>query len=59
MATAIIVLVSTLCGVCGVGMAVAIALVSWPESTTQAKAEGMIAKEPVHDLANSHSARYY
>jgi hypothetical protein len=59
MATAVIVLVSAICGVCCAGIAVAIALVSWPESTTQAKADGIIAKEPVHGLANSHAARYY
>jgi hypothetical protein len=35
MATAIILLISALCGVCGAGIAVAIALVVWPESRTQ------------------------
>ena len=35
MATAIIILVSALCGVCGAGIAVAIAMVLWPESKTQ------------------------
>jgi hypothetical protein len=37
MATAIILLVSALCGVCGAGIAVAIAMVVWPESKTQAE----------------------
>jgi hypothetical protein len=35
MATAIIFLVSALCGVCGAGIAVAVATVVWPESKTQ------------------------
>jgi len=35
MATAIIFLISALCGVCGAGIVVAIALVAWPESKTQ------------------------
>jgi uncharacterized membrane protein YadS len=35
MATAVIVLVSALCGICGAGIAVAVALVVWPESKTQ------------------------
>jgi hypothetical protein len=35
MATAIIVLVSALCGVCFAGIAVAVALVVWPDPKTQ------------------------
>jgi hypothetical protein len=35
MATAIIFLVSAVCGVCGAGIAVAVALVVWQESNTQ------------------------
>jgi uncharacterized membrane protein YadS len=38
MATAIIFLVSAACGVCGAGIAVAVALVVWPESKTQTEA---------------------
>jgi uncharacterized membrane protein YccC len=38
MATAIIILVSALCGVCGAGIAVAIAMVVWPEAKTQTDA---------------------
>ena len=37
MATAIIVLVSALCGVCGAGIAVAVAIVVWPTPKTQTK----------------------
>jgi hypothetical protein len=32
MATAIILLVSAVCGVCGAGVAVSVAMVVWPES---------------------------
>jgi hypothetical protein len=35
MATAIIFLVSAVCGVCGAGIAVAVAFVVWAESNTQ------------------------
>jgi hypothetical protein len=35
MATAIILLISAICGVCGAGIAVAVALLVWPESKTQ------------------------
>jgi hypothetical protein len=35
MATAIIFFVSVVCGVCGAGIAVAVALVVWPKSKTQ------------------------
>jgi len=35
MATAIIFLISAICGVCGAGLAVAVAMIVWPESKTQ------------------------
>ena len=35
MAAAIIFLVSAICGVCGAGIAVAVAMVVWPESKTR------------------------
>jgi hypothetical protein len=37
MTTAIIFLVSAICGVCGAGIAVAIAIVVWPESKARTK----------------------
>jgi hypothetical protein len=38
MATAIIFFVSAACGICGAGIAVAVALVVWPESNPQTEA---------------------
>jgi hypothetical protein len=35
MATAIIILVSAICGVCGVGVAIGVAMVVWPDPKTQ------------------------
>jgi hypothetical protein len=35
MTTAIIVLISAICGLCGAGIAVAVAMVVWPESKAQ------------------------
>jgi len=35
MTTAIIFLISAICGVCGAGIALAVALLVWPESKTQ------------------------
>jgi hypothetical protein len=44
MATAIILLVSVICGVCGAGIAVAVAMIVWPESKDPNR--GVIAKGP-------------
>ena len=37
MPTAIIFLVSAICGICGAGIAVGVAMVVWPESKTRTK----------------------
>ena len=42
MATAIIFLVSAICGVCGAGIAIGIALVVWPESKKPQRQAGAL-----------------